>query len=233
MDEVMDGGSIVQRRAEYSFGTGGYVDDTGELPAVDDSIDIAEEVIFLEPGEERAQNIVKAMAHQNAGDVVQLLSLEGPLRLSVIAERLEVSLNTAKYHIENLMNAGILEISDTRYSVKGKKVKIYRLKNQVFIVAPKMTCLAEVRRALTKYCACLGLFTSVFCVTLLQPFVHLPEVPLRLSGSIQPGSTVQAAVLDNGIIAALIIAATVTLLLLAIYETHTNRKNRQCLTGGT
>lgn len=233
MDEVMDGGGIVQRRSEYSYGTGEYADGTGGFPVVDDSIDMTEEVIFLEPGEERAQNIVKAMAHQNAGDVVQLLSLEGPLWLSVIAERLDISLNTAKYHIENLMNAGILEISDTRYSVKGKKVKIYRLKNQVYIVAPRMTCLAEVQRALTKYCACIGIFTSIFCVSLFQPFVHLPEVPLRLSGSIQPGSTVPAAVLDNGIIAALIIAATVTLLLLMIYETHTNRKNRQCLPGGT
>jgi DNA-binding CsgD family transcriptional regulator len=228
MDEVRDGGGIVQRRSGFSFGTGGYADGTDEILAIDEPANMTEEVIFLEPGEERAQNIVKAMSHQNAGDVVQLLSLEGPLRLSIIAERLDISLNTAKYHIENLMSAGILEISDTRYSVKGKKVKIYRLKNQVFIVAPKMTCLAEVRRALTKYCAALGIFIGVFGVVLVQPFVDLPPVPLHLSGSIQPGSTVPTAVLtDNGVIPALIIAAAVTLLLLVIYEMHTTWKNRQ------
>ncbi|MDD1694581.1 MAG: helix-turn-helix domain-containing protein [Methanoregula sp.] len=225
MDELHDGGGVVRRTTDYQFGLHGS--GIGLVPAADESLDMTQEVIFLEPGEEKAQNIVKAMSHQNAGEVVQLLSTEGPLRLSDIAERLDISLNAAKYHIENLMTAGILEISNTRYSVKGKKVKIYRLKNQVFIVAPRMNSIAEVRSALMKYSAALALFVGVFFIALVQPFFTMPAVPLQLSGSIRPGSTVPAAVLtDNSIIPALIIAAAVTLLVLIGYELHTLWKNR-------
>ena len=216
------GEGMVQRTTEYSSGMTGPV--MGVAHAAEESSLITEDVIFLEPGQEKAQNIVKAISHQNAGDVMQILSIEGPLRLSDIADRLGMSLNAAKYHIENLMNAGLLEIANTRYSVKGRKIKVYRLKNQVFIVAPKMTGIAQVRSALLKYGAALGIFIMVFSFTLVQNFVPLPAVPLHLSGSIQPGQPVPVMT-DSGVIPALIIATAVTLMLLVLYELNINRKN--------
>jgi DNA-binding transcriptional ArsR family regulator len=221
MDDVK-GEGMIQRTTEYSSSTAGSV--MGTTHVAEGSSPITEDVIFLEPGQEKAQNIVKAISHQNAGDVMQILSLEGPLRLSDISERLGMSLNAAKYHIENLMNAGLLEIANTRYSVKGKKVKIYRLKNQVFIVAPKMNGIAQVRSALLKYSAALGVFIMVFSIVLVQPFVLLPAVPLHLSGSIQPGQPVPVMT-DTGVIPALIIATAVTLILLVLYELYINLKN--------
>lgn len=223
MDEVK-GEIMAEQTAEFSPGT--VMPDMGPTSAGGEPCTITEEVIFLEPGQEKAQNIVKAISHQNAGEVMQLLSLEGPLRLSDIADRLGMSLNAAKYHIENLMNAGLLEIANTRYSVKGRKVKVYRLKNQVFIVAPRMSGIAEVRSALLKYGAALGIFIMVFSFTLVQPFVHLPAVPLHLSGSIQTGQIVTApGATDSDLIPALIVAAAVTLILLACYELNSRRKN--------
>ena len=85
-----------------------------------------QEVVFLEPGQEKAQKFIRVISNQNACDVLQLLRKAGPLRLSDIAEQLGGSLNATKYHIENLMDAGLVEISNTRYSVKGRKVKITR-----------------------------------------------------------------------------------------------------------
>ena len=227
MEESYFGGGVVRRTTDYQSGMQGTAASVSQVPPAGEPLTMAEEVIFLEPGQEKAQNIVKAMSHQNAGEVVQLLSTGGPLRLSDIAERLDISLNAAKYHIENLMTAGILEISNTRYSVKGKKVKIYRLKNQVFIVAPKMNSIAQVRSALMKYSAAVALFVGVFVIAIAQPFIALPVVPLQLSGSIRPGSSVPAAVLaDNSIIPALIIAAAITMLVLIAYEMHSGWKNR-------
>jgi predicted transcriptional regulator len=225
MDELHDGGGIVQRTTEYPHGLQGS--GASQTPATDESSGTAEEIIFLEPGEERAQNIVKAMSHQNAGEVVQLLSQNGPLRLSDIAERMHLSLNAAKYHIENLMTAGILEISNTRYSVKGKKVKIYRLKNQVFIVSPHMNSLAQVRTVLMKYCAALTLFVGVFGVVMVQPVARLPSVPMQnIAGAILSGSGAPTAVMTNTtVIPALIIAAAVTLLLLVACEVHGYYRN--------
>jgi predicted transcriptional regulator len=143
-----------------------------------------EEVILLEPGQEQAQNIAKAISHQNAADLMQLLSKEGPMRLSDIAEKLGLSTNAAKYHVENLKNAGLIEISNTQYSVKGKKMNVYRLKNQVFIVAPRMAPGVDLRAALLKYASLFVLFVVSFAAILVQPFVALSfEIPASLSGS--------------------------------------------------
>ncbi len=223
--EAHNGGDVIRRTTDYSTGPFGSAGGSMEFPAAGESLTGTEEVIFLEPGDEKAQNIVKAMSHQNAGEVVQLLSLEGPLNLTDISERLNISLNAAKYHIENLKNAGILEISDTRYSVKGKKVKIYRLKNQVFIVAPKMTSVAQVRSALMKYNAAFVIFISVFCVSLVTGSLPRGEIPFY------PGSlgaeNIPAVMSESTIISSLVTAAAVTIILLVIYQIYTNRQAGQ------
>jgi len=130
-----------------------------------------QEVVFLEPGQEKAQKFIRVISNQNACDVLQLLRKAGPLRLSDIAERLGGSLNATKYHVENLMEAGLVEISNTRYSVKGRKVKIYQMKNQIFIVAPSMTEKKQVISVVLKYGGVLGVYL-VIAVTLilLVPF---------------------------------------------------------------
>ncbi len=130
--------------------------DAGRSPTKRDVAGTPEDAIFLEPGDAKTQNIVRAISHKTAGVVVQILSTEGPLSLTDIADRLEISMNAAKYHITNLMKAGILEISRTRYSVKGKEVKIYSLKNQVFLVSPTVTRADQLRTAVAKYRAELG-----------------------------------------------------------------------------
>ena len=130
--------------------------DSGLLPTTNEVAGTIEDAVLLEPGDEKTQNIVRAISHKTAGIVVQILSTEGQLSLSDIADRLEISLNAAKYHISNLMKAGILEISRTRYSVKGKTVKIYRLKNQVFLVSPTVTSTDQFRKAVMKHQAEVG-----------------------------------------------------------------------------
>jgi len=188
---------------------------------------VEEEIIFLEPGQEKAQNIVKAISHHNAGELMQLLSSEGPMKLSDIASRMGLSTNAAKYHVENLKNAGLIEIANTRYSVKGKKMKVYRLKNQVFIVAPNMTSGPALRAVLLKYATLCGIFIVAFGVILLQPFVILSYGPVSsLTGSLQPGAEVPATY-SSVFIPALVLAGIVTLLVYAGFEILMYWKNRQ------
>lgn len=113
---------------------------------------MAENVLVLEPGDERAQKIAKAMGSPTAGEILQLLA-EKPQSLTDITERLGLPMNTAKYHIENLLDAGVISVADTKYSVKGRTVKIYTLTDQLLIVAPRRS---DIRALLTKYAALFG-----------------------------------------------------------------------------
>jgi DNA-binding transcriptional ArsR family regulator len=114
---------------------------------------MAENVLVLEPGDERAQKIAKAMASPMAGEILQLLA-DSPKSLTDITERLAIPMNTAKYHIENLTDAGIIAVSDTRYSIKGREMKLYSLTDQLLIVAPRRM---DVRTLLLKYASLFGI----------------------------------------------------------------------------
>jgi DNA-binding transcriptional ArsR family regulator len=117
---------------------------------------MADDIVILEPGDERAQKISKAMGSQTASDILQLLA-ENKKSLTEITERLAIPLTTAKYHIENLLDAGLISVAETKYSVKGREIKIYSLTNQLLIVAPRTS---NVRSLLLKY-------ASLFCIVIL------------------------------------------------------------------
>jgi hypothetical protein len=130
-----------------------------------------EGILFLDPADEKAQKIGKAIASPLAGDMLQHFS-QGPMTLSRVSEALQVPMNTAKYHIENLLQADLLEVVDTRYSVKGREVKVYGLKNQVLIVAPKKM---DLRSLLKQYASAFVVaIAATFTLFLLQPLLTAP-----------------------------------------------------------
>jgi|WetSurMetagenome_2_1015567.scaffolds.fasta_scaffold70482_1 predicted transcriptional regulator len=187
-----------------------------------------QEVVFLEPGQEKAQKFIRVISNQNACDVLQLLKEAGPLRLSDIAEKMGGSLNATKYHIENLMDAGLVGISNTRYSVKGRKVKIYQMKNQIFIVAPSMTEKKQIISAVLKYGGVLGVYIVVAVMLIaFIPFAG-PAVSVPLTGSLLPGAPAAGtAMLSLGVFASLVIAAVITILLLIVYEAQEYWRNQR------
>ena len=138
---------------------------------------MADNVLVLEPGDERAQKIAKAMGSPTAGDILHLLG-DGPKSLTDITERLGLPMNTAKYHVENLLDAGVIAVADTKYSVKGREVKIYSLTNQLLIVAPRHS---DVRSLLLKYASLFGIVTVA---TLAIPSVLSLLSPRTMTGEI-------------------------------------------------
>lgn len=204
----------------------------GGMPAPVDAVQATEELVFLDTGQEQAQKFIRAMSNPNANDILQHLKESGPLRLSDIAEHLGMSLNATKYHVENMMDAGLVEISNTRYSVKGRKVKMYRMKNQIFIVAPSITDRKQILSAVLKYGSFMGIY-AVLAISFLAfiPLVTIAE-SIPLSGSLQPGiSSAGAAILPadvSGGVVALIMAAVITLLVMVMFEVmeYWRRRNR-------
>lgn len=128
---------------------------------------MTEEVIVLEPGDERAQKIGKAIASPTANEILHILA-EGPKTASDLTEVLGIPMGTLKYHIENLLEAGLIEITETRYSVKGREVKVYALRDQLLIVAPKVT---SIRSILLKY-------ASLFAIVIVASMALFAILPL-------------------------------------------------------
>ncbi|MCQ8894092.1 MAG: helix-turn-helix domain-containing protein [Methanolinea sp.] len=110
------------------------------------------DLVILLPGDERAQKIGKAIASQAASDILHALE-KGPQTSGDLAASLTMPMGTIKYHIENLLDAGLIEVKNVKYSVKGRQVKVYGLRNQLLIMAPKTP---NIRSILLKYAALFG-----------------------------------------------------------------------------
>ena len=93
-------------------------------------------VIILEPGDEKAQKIAKAIASRTAGDILQLLK-DGNQASTQISEALRIPITTVQYHLENLVDAGIISVVERRWSQKGREMKVYGLREQMLIVVPR------------------------------------------------------------------------------------------------
>ncbi len=129
---------------------------------------MADNVVVMEPGDERAQKIAKAIASPTAGEILQILA-ENPKSLTDITDRLALPMNTAKYHVDNLLDAGVISVADTKYSVKGREVKIYSLTNQLLIVAPRRS---DIRSLLLKYASLFGIVAvASLAVSSILPLV--------------------------------------------------------------
>ena len=108
---------------------------------------MSEGVLVLEPGDERAKKIGKAMANESATAILSTLK-EGDLTLSEISERMNQPMTTVKYHVENLLDAELIEVRKIKYSEKGREVKVYGVNDRLVIVAPSG---GDIKDTLLKY----------------------------------------------------------------------------------
>ena len=132
---------------------------------------MADTVVVLEPGGEKAQKIAKAMASQTACDILRFLG-EGQKTSTEISENLSLPMNTAKYHIENLLDAGLINVTATKYSIKGREVKVYSITNQLLIVAPRQS---NIRSLLVKYASLFGIVAfGTIVLAILSPMIGIP-----------------------------------------------------------
>jgi len=190
---------------------------------------MADDVVVIQPGDERTQKIARAMASQTANAVIQAFG-SGPLTSSEVARRMAIPITTASYHIENLLDAGLLEVMETRWSEKGREVKVYGLANQVLIIAPPVS---DLRSVLKKYTTLFAIvvFASLSLATflpLLLPAPEMPPVPRTAGGVGEEVTMLKSPVLDaaggappvHDLVMGFFFGACAVLLALFVYEIY-------------
>jgi DNA-binding transcriptional ArsR family regulator len=141
---------------------------------------MAEGIVILEPGDERAKKIAKAMASTTATGILNLLK-EGKRTSTQVADELHLPITTVQYHLENLLEAGLTEVVERRWSVKGREVKVYGLRDQLLIVVPKR---GDLKGLLLKY-------ASLFTIVMFAGIVAAMLVPMLGIGAV-PGISPEA-----------------------------------------
>jgi DNA-binding transcriptional ArsR family regulator len=73
---------------------------------------------------DKAEQMLSTLSGETSLSIFRMLNDEA-LTASEIADRLELSVQNASYHLENLQEADLVEVIDTCYSEKGREMEIY------------------------------------------------------------------------------------------------------------
>jgi len=95
-----------------------------------------ERYIMFSIEDNRIKQLSEALSSPSCKKILNLLS-EKELTETDIAKELKVPLNTIDYNIKKLVSIGLIEKTNHFWSIRGKKMPVYRVSNKKIIVSPK------------------------------------------------------------------------------------------------
>ena len=103
----------------------------------------------LDIADDDADDVLAALSTETARDLLAA-AYEEPRPASELADDADTSLQNARYHLEKLIDAGLIEVADTWYSERGTEMKVYAPTNgPVAVVAGEES--RSLRDALTSF----------------------------------------------------------------------------------
>ena len=83
--------------------------------------------------DEHPTNVLQTVSSDTAQQILATLDNE-PATTSDIAEAIDTSIQNAKYHLDRLCEAGLVEAVDTWYSQKGIEMIVYALSVEELVI---------------------------------------------------------------------------------------------------
>jgi DNA-binding transcriptional ArsR family regulator len=97
-----------------------------------------EKYVLISLEDKKAGKLAEAINNKTCRKILDLLA-EDEASESEIAEKLKLPLNTIDYDVKKLKEAGLIEEKRHLFSVKGKRIPIYRISNKNIVISPRKT----------------------------------------------------------------------------------------------
>ena len=118
---------------------------------------MVEKYLMLDLNNEKSIKIAEVLSNKTCKKILNLLS-DKELTQTEISNNLKINMNTLDYNITKLLDSGLIEQSNKYFwSVKGKKIKTYRLANKKIVISTKSSFIPLISSVF-----CGGLLFSVF-----------------------------------------------------------------------
>jgi DNA-binding transcriptional ArsR family regulator len=96
-----------------------------------------EKYIMMSMDDDRMKHLSGVLGNPTAKKIIALLSQKDASETD-IANDLQIPVNTVEYNIQKLLASGLVEkASEFFWSVKGKKIPMYKLSKKYIVIAPK------------------------------------------------------------------------------------------------
>lgn len=99
---------------------------------------MSEKSVLISLGDSRLKQISEIIGNKTCNKILDLLS-EKEATVSDISRELHIPINTTDYNIKKLTESGLIEKKSHFWSVKGKKMPVYKISNKKIVISPKKT----------------------------------------------------------------------------------------------
>ena len=159
-----------------------------------------DEKFLVVPLGKKSKAITQTVSNDTAMEIMELLA-DGPMSTTAVAEKLSIPLTTAQYNIEKLMEADLVRIARTKYSEKGREVKLYEAMNRAIIILPGKSGAGAVMEALKRYIILLPVVAVISLI--VEYLVPLTQAPNNTFETFKSGVSVGSGSSDTYLMNAL------------------------------
>ena len=93
-----------------------------------------ENLLILQLSED-SKKIVRLLSNETSIRIITLLD-KRHMSVGDLAGELEMRMNTLKYNVDSLLEAGLIRIRQIKWSQKGREIKVYEAVKKVIILLP-------------------------------------------------------------------------------------------------
>lgn len=122
---------------------------------------MVEKYISLSLDDERTAKVAEILSNKTCKKILDYLA-EKDASESEVSKDLEMPLNTVGYNIKKLKKEGLIEEKSHFWSLRGKRIPVYRVSNKKIIITPKSSMKEKL-----KYSLPVILLTGVFTFFML------------------------------------------------------------------
>jgi ArsR family transcriptional regulator, arsenate/arsenite/antimonite-responsive transcriptional repressor len=97
--------------------------------------DSTEEKLLIMQLSEDTKKIARLLSNETSISILKLLDKRS-MSAGNLADELEMRLNTLKYNLDLLLEAGIIRVRQVKWSRKGREIKVYEAMEKVIILLP-------------------------------------------------------------------------------------------------
>jgi len=99
---------------------------------------MAEKFILMDMNDERSKKIAEVLGNKTCKKIIDYLSEIKEASEKDISDKLSIPMNTAEYNLNKLIESGLVEKTKNFFwSVKGRKIDMYRLSNKKILISPR------------------------------------------------------------------------------------------------
>lgn len=102
-----------------------------EAPEVEEDAEDALRTLFLDSDD--AGDLISSLSSDTARSILVQLH-DDPSTASELADHVGTSVQNVRHHLDNLKDSGLVQVSDTKYSSKGREMDVYAPSEEPLVV---------------------------------------------------------------------------------------------------